>query len=216
MIDCSPATSSWTDELLKTTTTSATGLGTLTFRIFEVLLALVCWPFKTAYLLFFVEPLKRLYFQGPFLGGYGFWAGKSTKEICLRGHDVAEDVWESRLDLCEAAVEAKFASFIVACETFAYLIAVVTVVWFTLSVVRERLAKRNSPDKDCISEPRLVRLFEKIERSVGHIESVQNDQDILDRRKKSSVPPTVSASQNDASLLHSFSEGSIPDPRHKS
>lgn len=98
----------------------------------------------TCYRWFFVDPLRRLYFRGPYLMGYGFWAGKSSREICTRMHDVMSDVWDTRQDLCEAAVEAKFESFLVACEVFLYALVLFAIASFAWGALKSHYANRET------------------------------------------------------------------------
>lgn len=102
---------------------------------------ILTWIFSktvlVAYRWFFVEPLRRLYFRGPYLMGYGFWAGKSDQEICTRAHDVMQEVWD-RQDLCQKAVEAKFESFLVGCEVLLYLFFLFAILSFVWNLVKTK------------------------------------------------------------------------------
>lgn len=98
----------------------------------------------TCYRWFFVDPLRRLYFRGPYLMGYGFWGGKSSREICTRMHDVMSDVWDTRQDLCDAAVEAKFESFLVACEVFLYALTLFAIASFVWTALKTHYANRET------------------------------------------------------------------------
>lgn len=118
-----------------------TSVADATCRVFS-------WIFSkivlACYRWFFVDPLRRLYFRGPYLMGYGFWGGKSAREICTRAHDVMSEVWEVRQDLCEATVEAKFEAFLVGCELILYGFVAFAVISFGWNALKNHYSNQST------------------------------------------------------------------------
>lgn len=56
-------------------------------------------------------PLRALYFDGPSIGGIGFWAGASPSDVCSRLTGVPPSVWEMQPLACEELRERKFRAF---------------------------------------------------------------------------------------------------------
>lgn len=119
---------------------------TLLGLIQTLLSFLILMPLEALYRGLFVFPLRRLYFRGPYLMGYGFWAGKSEHEICVRMHDVNEVVWNDAL-ICHEAVESRFRSFLVGCETLIYLLVVTHLLLLLYAWIKARIIDRGSSDR---------------------------------------------------------------------
>ena len=56
-------------------------------------------------------PLRSLYFDGPSIGGIGFWAGAAPSDVCSRLTGVPPSVWEMQPLACEELRERKFRAF---------------------------------------------------------------------------------------------------------
>lgn len=67
-----------------------------------------------------IEPLKRLYRNGPGLKYVGFWRGASSPDICAALTNVEARFWAAHLDECESLIDDDFMSYIVLFETIVY------------------------------------------------------------------------------------------------
>jgi hypothetical protein len=104
---------------------------TVPFRAFDNALAWSVLLNKYVRWLLYVvleAPLMTLYFNGPQVGGYGFWEGLSYYEICAQLTGVGSHHWLQNGDECAGLVERKFAAFLVSCYFVAYLLFLQAVV----------------------------------------------------------------------------------------
>lgn len=74
-----------------------------------------------------VEPLRRLYFDGPDLKSFGiiscgFWNGISKPEICALLTTISEHHWRQHSELCDERIERQFLAFVVTVEFVIYVI----------------------------------------------------------------------------------------------
>jgi len=80
----------------------------------------------------FLKPLKKLYFGGPSLGGWGFWEGAQEEDICASLTHVDAIHWSSSkegAEMCQSLLDRKFTAFavgITAMVTAAFVVAVTT------------------------------------------------------------------------------------------
>lgn len=59
------------------------------------------------------NPFYLLYRKGPFLNGFGFWAGKENHEICSLLTNVDSSLWIRNDFECEKLIQRHYESFIV-------------------------------------------------------------------------------------------------------
>lgn len=59
----------------------------------------------------------RLYFEGPTLGGYGFWGGKDPADICQELTGVSAAHWMQNMDTCEDKLGVNFKAFYIGVMT---------------------------------------------------------------------------------------------------
>lgn len=87
-----------------------------------------------------VVPLRHLYFNGPTLGGYGFWGGAEPADACAQLTGVSASMWKgAQAAACEDLLERKFVGFGWAVGGAAYVWAlyqVASCLWFRFAVVR--------------------------------------------------------------------------------
>lgn len=63
-------------------------------------------------------PLRTLYLSGPWLGGYGFWNGRSPADICTILNRAPGSLWEREgFEICLRMVEDQTVAFVVGCNT---------------------------------------------------------------------------------------------------
>jgi len=74
----------------------------------------------TIYAATILTPLKRLYFDGPRLFGYGFWKGAPVHDICAQLTQHNSEFWKNNPDACREIVEKDFHSIVVLVETVGY------------------------------------------------------------------------------------------------
>lgn len=70
-----------------------------------------------------IAPLKKLYFGGPLIYGYGFWGGKEQADMCSELTNVEAKFWLASpgREECSALLEKQFSAFLIAAETALYL-----------------------------------------------------------------------------------------------
>ena len=56
-------------------------------------------------------PLRILYFGGPALAGYGFWANRAAHDICADLTTVSAEHWMKHNGTCAELLEAHFGAF---------------------------------------------------------------------------------------------------------
>jgi hypothetical protein len=62
---------------------------------------------------FILYPLKKLYFEGPDIYGYGpFWGGRRQEDICAQLTGVDGKFWSSNPNDCGQLLERKFVAFL--------------------------------------------------------------------------------------------------------
>jgi len=90
-----------------------------------------------------IAPLKRLYFEGPKLYGYGFWKGAAEHDICaaLTNHD--SNFWKSHQEACKEIIEKDFYSIVVLVETIGYF----ALFYIILSILLRRLIQSKQPNR---------------------------------------------------------------------
>lgn len=64
------------------------------------------------YDLLVVYPLSKLYLYGPWMGGWGFWCGKSFADICASLTNTSADIWKIEQDACVDLINKNFYSIL--------------------------------------------------------------------------------------------------------
>lgn len=94
-----------------------------------------------------VVPLRGLYFNGPTLGGYGFWGGAEPPDICAQITGMSATVWlasPTTVLQCESLLERKFTSFAWSVFAAAYLWMLYNLaahLWYRYCVLRPAMAE---------------------------------------------------------------------------
>ena len=71
----------------------------------------------------FIHPLRDLYFQGPWVNGWGFWAGKDVEEICAYMNPTTSQMhWIRNINDCNELVERHFQTFLVGVKFVGYIV----------------------------------------------------------------------------------------------
>ena len=97
---------------------------------------------------FVKAPLEQLYWQGPPLGGYGFWNGMPPADVCAALTRMPASFWESSMDAvveCAVLRERQFTSFYVVVSVGVYvcmLYQLVQVILFRLCVLRPMMQQQ--------------------------------------------------------------------------
>lgn len=60
-----------------------------------------------------MELLRALYFDGPTLGGYGFWGGADRFDVCHDMTGVDSSFWARNVDECGTMLERRFHAFLI-------------------------------------------------------------------------------------------------------
>lgn len=76
-----------------------------------------------------INPLKRLYFNGPDLKSFGivsigFWNGLTNAEICAQLTTISERHWHENQELCDNRIHRQFMAFVVIVEFLIYIVAI--------------------------------------------------------------------------------------------
>lgn len=90
-----------------------------------------------------IYPLRRLYFDGPDVHGYGCWGGKSSPDICSQITGVDATFWVQNSDDCQIVLERKFVAFYIGTMTIFILIFIYSTInflstwlWYHLCFIR--------------------------------------------------------------------------------
>lgn len=114
----------------------------------------VLWEWLTSlaraiYHALLITPLHALYFHGPLLHGYGFWAGTAAEDMCAALMPGTSALfWISHVDECAAVLDRRFHAFLTAILVAGYiglLYKLITAGCFYLLVVRPLLLSRPAP-----------------------------------------------------------------------
>ena len=85
-----------------------------------------------------LDPLAKLYFGGPRLNGYGFWAGADAHDICAALTSVPSYHWHTHHAACAELMWRQYSAFRVG----ALFVGGIGVVWFYGSLVWHRAFAR--------------------------------------------------------------------------
>lgn len=121
--------------------TEARRLGEAAFPAAKALLAVATHLSSALAAALFVTPLRGLYFNGPALGGYGFWGGADPADMCAQLTGVPASTWSvgPMSGQCDALLERHFRAFAwaVCFSVYAWgAYSVASLVWFRYAVVR--------------------------------------------------------------------------------
>lgn len=82
----------------------------------------------------FINPIRNLYFKGPWINGWGFWSGKTMEEICTYMNPSTSQMhWMKNTDDCIELVDKRFDSFMVSIYFGLYCFAIYKIlqsIWF--------------------------------------------------------------------------------------
>lgn len=71
----------------------------------------------------FITPLRELYFHGPWINGWGFWAGKDVEEICAYLNPTTSQMhWIRNIDDCNELVQRHFNTFLIGVKFVVYIV----------------------------------------------------------------------------------------------
>lgn len=68
-----------------------------------------------------VNPLLKLYLYGPRFGGWGFWGGKDSNDICAQLTNVPSEFWAANREECFHLITKSFYSFLIIFEILCYM-----------------------------------------------------------------------------------------------
>lgn len=101
---------------------------------------------RAIYHAIFITPLHALYFHGPLLHGYGFWAGTPPEDMCAALMPGTSALfWIHHVDECASVLDRRFHAFVTAFLVVGYvglLYKLISGVCFYVLVVRPFLARR--------------------------------------------------------------------------
>jgi len=75
---------------------------------------------QALYRTLFVNPLRKLYLEGPSVYQVGFWEGRVFTDICRELTSHSELFWETHPRECLDIIERKFGSFVGTLEVIMY------------------------------------------------------------------------------------------------
>jgi hypothetical protein len=81
---------------------------------------------------------------GPSLGGYGFWNGARTADVCVALSKAPSSLWLSNPAECEELIERHFVAFFISTQTAVYVFATykfVSHVWTYVFFTRPVMAR---------------------------------------------------------------------------
>jgi hypothetical protein len=124
----------------------------VTARVAELCLRAPQYVLHELYSAFVYAPLRRLYFQGPSLNGFGFWGGLPAPDCCTLALPGTSAVfWADHLHQCEVILDQRFIAFLTVVQFLVYVIYVHRIVsllayrYFILGPALRRL--------ECIAAP---------------------------------------------------------------
>ena len=122
--------------------------GGVVARVWGAAVDVVTYALSTALDALIRAPLAQLYWQGPPLGGYGFWHGTPAADVCASLTRIPASFWESSMDAvteCAILRERQFTSFFVAVSMGVYLCVLyqlVQVLLFRVCVLRPMMQQQ--------------------------------------------------------------------------
>ena len=93
-------------------------------------------------------PLRKLYMHGPFLGGYGFWSGKESVDICSEMTGIPSNVWVVNRADCQDRIDRGFYSLLVSANFALYVYLVWLGINSCASYVRRCRHRRRQDHKN--------------------------------------------------------------------
>jgi len=95
--------------------------------------------FYKMYLLFVAMPMFYIYINGPAIGNFGFWRGKSLPDICSTITKVDSHFWTSsneKMYECELIVFREYHSFMVGILSIVYLLVLGKMICWILGSIQ--------------------------------------------------------------------------------
>lgn len=87
----------------------------------------------------FNNPMRNLYFKGPWMNGWGFWSGKPSDEICSIINPYTNQIhWMKNSDECLYIIEKRYESFMIVVHFGCYVLFVyklIQALWFRFFVM---------------------------------------------------------------------------------
>lgn len=123
---------------------TAVGIGSFA----NLLVSGTCGLFYTAYKGLVVAPLRRLYYHGPAMGGYGFWNGREPSDICAAYFQTGT-FWTNNMQACVDGIEKNFEAFMVAVEVLVYF---AILIWLFRTAANLFVARYLQPVRNAGSE----------------------------------------------------------------
>ena len=92
---------------------------------------------STIYNVLILNPLRKLYFHGPTLNGWGFWGSKTRAQICYALTPTSELFWETHRAECDLLIEQHFYGIQVSVESLLH----VTLIYVAILLTYQRLVR---------------------------------------------------------------------------
>lgn len=114
---------------------------------------IVVWILVT----FVLCPVHYLYFEGPSIRGYGFWAGRTYEDICheLSGFRVKSEFWVSSDEAmaeCSKMTSQAFNQFILLWGVLFYMIILFITIYFAVKTISHAVTTAGTGIYDLILE----------------------------------------------------------------
>lgn len=94
-----------------------------------------------------LTPLRRLYFDGPRIYGYGFWKGAAAHDICASLTNHSSEFWLGHSAACQEIIAKDFNSIVVLVETIGYFAALYVLIGFLLRCAIQKARDRSPKEK---------------------------------------------------------------------
>lgn len=115
-----------------------------------------------------IQPIYRLYRNGPALHGYGFWRGAPATEVCAALTNVESKFWRKHPEQCDALIHREVEAYVVLVETVAYFALIAWAARWLLAYCGGRLQQRA---EYCRSQRYQRRHYTPLRRSTPRIKS---------------------------------------------
>lgn len=82
----------------------------------------------------FRQPLRTLYFEGPSINGFGFWAGLPVEDMCaVVSPGTSALFWADHISQCHVILDRRFVAFLTAIQCLLYFFCFYRVVyWYSI------------------------------------------------------------------------------------
>lgn len=82
-----------------------------------------------------LTPLAKLYLWGPAVGGWGFWNGIETHDICTQKTTIAAEFWKDHPEECIELIGKHFYSIVITIQTIVYFIILTWISKLVINVI---------------------------------------------------------------------------------